>query len=51
MGNGTGDGVTQGPLIDMAAIEKIESHVADAIKKGATLLSGGKRHALGGTYY
>ena len=51
VGNGTGDGVTQGPLIDMAAIEKIESHVADAIKKGATLLSGGKRHALGGTYY
>jgi succinate-semialdehyde dehydrogenase / glutarate-semialdehyde dehydrogenase len=51
VGAGTADGVTQGPLIDMAAIEKIESHVADAVKKGAKLLQGGKRHALGGTYY
>lgn len=51
VGAGTADGVTQGPLIDMAAIEKIESHVADAVKKGAALLSGGKRHVLGGTYY
>ncbi len=51
VGDGTADGVTQGPLIDMAAIEKIESHVADAIKKGAKLLQGGKRHALGGTFY
>jgi len=51
VGNGTADGVTQGPLIDEAAIEKIESHVADAVKKGAKLLQGGKRHALGGTFF
>ena len=51
VGDGTEEGVTQGPLIDMAAIEKIESHVADAVKKGAKLLQGGKRHSLGGTYY
>jgi succinate-semialdehyde dehydrogenase / glutarate-semialdehyde dehydrogenase len=51
VGNGVADGVTQGPLIDAAAIEKIESHVADAVKKGAKLMQGGKRHALGGTFY
>jgi succinate-semialdehyde dehydrogenase/glutarate-semialdehyde dehydrogenase len=51
LGEGTADGVTQGPLIDAAAIEKIESHVADAVKKGAKLMLGGKRHALGGTFY
>jgi succinate-semialdehyde dehydrogenase / glutarate-semialdehyde dehydrogenase len=51
VGAGTADGVTQGPLIDMAAVTKIESHVADAVKKGAKLLQGGKRHALGGTFY
>ncbi len=51
VGDGTTDGVTQGPLIDNAAIEKIESHVADAVKKGAKLIQGGKRHALGGTYF
>jgi succinate-semialdehyde dehydrogenase / glutarate-semialdehyde dehydrogenase len=51
VGDGTQSGVTQGPLIDMAAVEKIESHVADAVKKGAKLLQGGKRHALGGTYF
>ena len=51
VGEGMADGVTQGPLIDDAAIEKVESHVADAIAKGATLIQGGKRHALGGTFY
>jgi len=51
VGNGTADGVTQGPLIDVAAIEKIESHVSDAVKKGAKLVQGGKRHTLGGTFY
>lgn len=51
VGDGTLDGVTQGPLIDSAAIEKVESHVADALSKGATLLQGGKRHAQGGTFY
>jgi succinate-semialdehyde dehydrogenase/glutarate-semialdehyde dehydrogenase len=51
VGAGTDDGVTQGPLIDDAAIAKVESHVADAIAKGATLMQGGKRHALGGTFF
>ena len=51
VGAGTEDGVTQGPLIDAAAIEKIESHVTDAVNKGAKLVQGGKRHALGGNFY
>ena len=51
VGDGTGDGVTQGPLIDMAAIEKVESHIQDAISKGAKLLQGGQRHALGNTFF
>jgi succinate-semialdehyde dehydrogenase/glutarate-semialdehyde dehydrogenase len=51
VGVGTEEGVTQGPLIDDAAIEKVEFHVADALAKGATLLQGGKRHTLGGTFF
>ena len=51
VGHGTEDGVMQGPLIDEAAIAKIESHVADAISKGANLIEGGKRHGLGGTFF
>jgi succinate-semialdehyde dehydrogenase / glutarate-semialdehyde dehydrogenase len=51
VGDGTSDGTTQGPLIDMAAIEKVESHIADAIQKGAKLLQGGKRHALGNSFF
>jgi succinate-semialdehyde dehydrogenase/glutarate-semialdehyde dehydrogenase len=50
VGNGLGD-VTQGPLIDQAGLEKVEEHVADALAKGAKLLTGGRRHALGGTFY
>ena len=42
VGAGIADGVTQGPLIDATAIEKIESHVADAVSKGAKLVQGGK---------
>ncbi len=51
VGDGFTDGITQGPLIDEAALAKVESHVGDAIAKGARLVSGGKRHALGGTFY
>jgi succinate-semialdehyde dehydrogenase / glutarate-semialdehyde dehydrogenase len=51
VGDGTGDGVTQGPLIDMAAIEKVESHIKDALSKGAKLMAGGKRHALGNSFF
>lgn len=51
IGNGLEQGVSQGPLIDQAAIEKVERHVADAIGKGARLVIGGKRSSLGGTFY
>ena len=51
VGDGTADGVTQGPLIDMAAIEKVESHIKDAVSKGAKLIAGGKRHALGNSFF
>ncbi|AWI76603.1 succinate-semialdehyde dehydrogenase (NADP(+)) [Parazoarcus communis] len=51
VGKGTEEGVTQGPLIDEAAIAKVESLVADAVGKGAQVASGGSRHALGGTWF
>ncbi|WP_198088113.1 NAD-dependent succinate-semialdehyde dehydrogenase [Variovorax sp. E3] len=51
VGDGTEAGVTQGPLIDSKAVEKIEEHVADAVAKGGKVLAGGKRHALGGLFY
>jgi succinate-semialdehyde dehydrogenase/glutarate-semialdehyde dehydrogenase len=44
-------GVTQGPLINHAALNKVKLHVADALDKGATLLTGGQVSALGGTFY
>jgi succinate-semialdehyde dehydrogenase/glutarate-semialdehyde dehydrogenase len=51
VGNGLEPGVMQGPLIDAAALGKVERHVADALAQGATVLIGGRRHALGGTFY
>ena len=51
VGNGMETGVTQGPLIEPAALEKVERHVADALSKGAKLIAGGKPSALGGTFY
>jgi succinate-semialdehyde dehydrogenase/glutarate-semialdehyde dehydrogenase len=48
---GTQPGATQGPLIDTKAIAKVEEHVADALAKGARVVTGGKRHSLGGTFY
>ena len=51
VGNGLEAGISQGPLIDLAAVEKVEEHVADATEKGARVVSGGKRHALGGSFY
>ena len=51
VGDGLEDGVEQGPIIDDQGLAKVEHHVADAIAKGATVLTGGKRHALGGTFY
>ncbi|MDH5771939.1 MAG: NAD-dependent succinate-semialdehyde dehydrogenase, partial [Rhodospirillaceae bacterium] len=51
VGDGSEDGVTQGPLINMEAIEKVERLVKDATEKGAKVITGGARHELGGTYY
>jgi succinate-semialdehyde dehydrogenase/glutarate-semialdehyde dehydrogenase len=51
LGNGMEAGVTQGPLIEPTALAKVERHVADALSKGATLVAGGKRSPLGGTFY
>ena len=48
---GIEDGASQGPLINTKALAKVESHVADALSKGGTLLTGGKPHARGGTFY
>jgi succinate-semialdehyde dehydrogenase/glutarate-semialdehyde dehydrogenase len=50
-GSGLEPGATQGPLIDDAAIEKVESHIRDAQSQGAKILFGGKRHALGGRFF
>ena len=47
----TESGVVQGPLINKAAIEKVEEHIADAVAKGAKIVTGGKRHKLGGTFF
>jgi succinate-semialdehyde dehydrogenase/glutarate-semialdehyde dehydrogenase len=51
VGNGLEDGVAQGPLIDMKAVEKVEEHISDALSKGAHVLTGGKRHEKGGQYF
>ncbi|EAC1215137.1 NAD-dependent succinate-semialdehyde dehydrogenase [Escherichia coli] len=51
VGDGQQPDVTIGPLIDDSAVTKVEEHIADALEKGATLLTGGKRHALGGTFF
>jgi len=51
VGNGLEPGVVQGPLIDSKAVEKVEEHIADAVGKGAKVIVGGKRHALGGTFF
>src|SRR5690606_37180926 len=51
VGNGLDDGVQIGPLIDEKAVKKVEEHVADAMAKGATLLTGGERHELGRTFF
>ena len=51
VGNGTEEGVTQGPLIDEAAVRKVEALVKDALDKGARVVTGGKRHTLGGTWF
>ncbi|MDR5799141.1 MULTISPECIES: NAD-dependent succinate-semialdehyde dehydrogenase [Caballeronia] len=51
VGNGLEDGVTQGPLIDEAAVQKVEAHIADAVSNGARLITGGRRHNLGHSFF
>ncbi|MGL4995552.1 MAG: aldehyde dehydrogenase family protein, partial [Deefgea sp.] len=51
VGDGTEEGVTTGPLIDENAVAKVVEHISDALAKGAVLLAGGTRHALGGTFF
>jgi succinate-semialdehyde dehydrogenase/glutarate-semialdehyde dehydrogenase len=51
VGNGLDAGVMQGPLIDKAALTKVEEHVADALAKGAKLVTGGKVASIGGHFY
>jgi succinate-semialdehyde dehydrogenase/glutarate-semialdehyde dehydrogenase len=51
VGDGMENGVTQGPLINEQAVKKVEQHVADAVGKGARVLLGGKRHALGHGFF
>ncbi len=51
VGDGMDEGVTQGPLINREAVEKVEVHIADAVEKGARIVAGGKRHARGGSFF
>ena len=51
VGDGMEEGVLQGPLINEAALKKAEEHIVDAVEKGATIIEGGKRHALGGSFF
>ncbi|WP_420094620.1 NADP-dependent succinate-semialdehyde dehydrogenase [Geothermobacter hydrogeniphilus] len=51
VGDGLKGEVQQGPLIDMGAVEKVEEHIEDAVSKGARIVTGGRRHALGGSFF
>jgi succinate-semialdehyde dehydrogenase/glutarate-semialdehyde dehydrogenase len=51
VGYGLEEGVAQGPLIDMKAVEKVEEHISDALAKGARVVTGGKRHEKGGQFF
>jgi len=51
VGNGMEPGVSQGPLINPDAVKKVEEHIADAVKRGASVVTGGHRHKLGGTFF
>ncbi|MDZ4094758.1 MAG: NAD-dependent succinate-semialdehyde dehydrogenase [Paracoccaceae bacterium] len=51
VGDGLKDGVTTGPLVNMDAVTKVEEHIADALAKGGKVVAGGKRHALGGSFF
>jgi succinate-semialdehyde dehydrogenase/glutarate-semialdehyde dehydrogenase len=51
VGNGMDEGVTQGPMINQGAIDKVKDHIADALSKGGTLISGGDSHTMGGSFF
>jgi succinate-semialdehyde dehydrogenase/glutarate-semialdehyde dehydrogenase len=51
VGNGLAEGTEQGPLIDVASMEKVEEHIRDALDKGGKVITGGKRHELGGSFF
>ncbi len=51
VGDGTAEGTTQGPLIDEAAVDKVQSHIANALENGAKIATGGQLHALGRTFF
>ncbi len=51
VGDGLADGINTGPLINREAVEKVESHIADALKNGARIVTGGQPHALGGLWF
>jgi succinate-semialdehyde dehydrogenase/glutarate-semialdehyde dehydrogenase len=51
VGDGLKGETQQGPLIDMKAVEKVEEHIADAVAKGARIVTGGHRHELGGSFF
>jgi succinate-semialdehyde dehydrogenase/glutarate-semialdehyde dehydrogenase len=51
VGDGLSDGITTGPLVEQAAVAKVQEHLDDALSKGGTILTGGKPHALGGLFY
>ena len=51
VGNGLAEGTEQGPLIDVASMEKVEEHIQDALDKGGKVITGGKRHELGGSFF
>lgn len=51
VGNGMEPGVTQGPLINREAVEKVEAHITDAVSGGARVVTGGRRHELGGNFF
>lgn len=51
VGDGLKDGTTTGPLINADAVEKVEEHIADALDRGAQVVTGGKRHDLGGSFF
>ena len=51
VGDGLKDGIDTGPLVNMAAVDKVEEHIADILARGGRIVTGGRRHALGGSFF